>query len=132
MWKRFFDNSYTAKEHLYFDRVEYNENGNIFYFDSSLGKKYFVKTSGVVYFYYVIKDEYALSYNDEYIGQNDIENVLQRFNFCYTDKSEYLDWFNKTSCNALENTTLYHFKIICDECEVNFIFDDIPQVTVTA
>ena len=128
MWKKFFNNSYTEKEHLYFGEIMYNETGNSFYFDSSLSNKYIVTTKGFVYSYYVIKDEYALSYNDKYITKNDIEGVLQRYNFCYTDKSEYLDWFNKTSCNAMENAILYHFRIICDECELNFIFDDIPQV----
>ena len=129
MWKGFYDKIFIMKEYLYFDKIEWRESGNVFIVKSDLNNKYSVIINGFVYTYYLIQDTYALSYNDKYISEDDIENALQKYNFCYTDESEYLDWFKTTSCDIISDKTLYHFRIICDDYEVNFISDEIPRVS---
>lgn len=129
MWNIF--NEAKIKDRLFFENVKLIKNKQIFIFSTDLKDDdvYCVVINGSVHSYRLIREPYALSYNDKYMDKNDISMVFSKTDICYTHESEYLEWFKKTSCRDWKEKELYHFYINAEDYVVEFITDEMPLVT---
>ena len=125
MWRTFveYDNKKTR---LYFDSIKFidHKHAFVFYTDSE-DEECHVIIDGNVHACRLTNECYALSYNDKYITKKDIRCIILKSLICYTEESEYIDWFRRTSCTKCDDI-LYHFYIDAEEYLVEFITDEMP------
>lgn len=128
MWKTFIDYN-SIKTHLYFDSIKFiNHKHTFIFYAESDEEEYHIVIDGNIHACRLTNESYALSYNDKYITKKDVNHCISRSFICYTEKSEYIDWFITTSCRKWDSA-LYHFYVSSEEYVVEFITDEMPSFT---
>ena len=130
MWKNI-DNKELNFTNLYFEKVMFANNKHNFVFSTDKeGEFLYIIIDGRAHTCRLMDNFHISFYKDKYISKSDIKNVFSKSSIYYTDISEYLDWFRKNSFPDSEKEELYHFYINSEDYTVEFITDEMPDISV--
>lgn len=128
MWNILEDN-YLSCSKLYFEKIEFINHKHTFIFSTDIENTLlYLTVNGAVHTCRLIDEFHSTFYNDKYIAKKEWKRVLSEFNICYTEKSEYLDWFRDNSFSGTNDDVLYHFYVNSEDYIVEFITDEMPVI----
>lgn len=130
MWTGIENNNINST-HLYFEKIMFESGKHNCVFTTDRDSEYvYVIIDGRAHSCRLLDSFHAAFYNDKYVSKTDTENFFSKYNICYTEKSEYLDWFREHSFPDSDKKVLYHFYINSEDYAVEFITDEMPEISL--